>query len=158
MSTEKVKQYLAKWQRDQDVVELAVSTATVNLAAEALGVIPGRIAKSITFYKADSGLMVVAAGDTRIDNKKFKKCFGFSPKMLSMDEARRLTGFEVGGICPFDLPDTCEVYLDESLKRFESIFPACGSSSSMIELTVSELEEYSRSRGWVDVCRQSGQN
>ena len=155
MSTEIVKNYLAKWQRDRDVVELKVSTATVALAAEALGVIPGRIAKSITFRKGDSGLMVVSSGDAKIDNHKFKSCFGVSPKMLKSEDAFRLTGFEVGGICPFALPDTFDVYLDDSLKRYESIFPACGSSSSMIELNVEELEEYSRSRGWVDVCRLS---
>ena len=135
------------------MVELEVSTATVVLAAEALGVIPGRIAKSITFRRAESGLMVVTSGDARIDNQKFKACFGVSPKMLKPEEAFRLTGFEVGGICPFGLPDTCEVYLDESLNRFQTVFPACGSSSSMIELGNDELEEYSRSRGWVDVCR-----
>ena len=152
MSTEKVREYLKQWNRDKDVVELQVSTATVTLAAEALKVIPARIAKSITLRNnKGGGLLIVAAGDVRVDNKKFKARFGFPPKMLTVDEALTATGFAVGGICPFALPDDLEIYLDESLKRFNSVFPACGSANSMIEVTINELVEYSRSRGWVDI-------
>lgn len=152
MSINRVKQYLKQWNRDGDVVELTESTATVPLAAAALGVIPARIAKSITLRRDDGGLLVVAAGDARVDNKLFKQRFGKTPRMLSAEDAHRLTGYMVGGICPFDLPSNFPVYLDRSLQRFESIFPACGSSNSMIQLTITELEIYSDSQGWVEVC------
>lgn len=151
MSTERVKAYLRRWNRDGDVVEVTASTATVALAAEALGVIPGRIAKSVTLRKDAGALMVVAAGDSRLDNKKFKAHFGFAPKMLRPEEAWRHTGFAVGGICPFALPEGFEVYLDVSLRRFATVFPACGSANSMIEVTPEELAEYSACRAWVDV-------
>lgn len=154
MSTEQVKEYLKRWGRDNDVVETKVSTATVPLAAAALGVVPGRIAKSITLRDGKGGgLMVVTAGDTKIDNKKFKFHFGFNPRMLNAEEAYALTGYMVGGVCPFALSPELAVYLDESMRRFATIFPACGSSSSMIELSSDELFEYSISRGWVDVCK-----
>jgi len=152
MAIEKVKEYLKQWNRDKDVVELQVSTATVILAAEALKVIPARIAKSITLRNnKGGGMLIVASGDIRVDNKKFKTQFGFPPKMLTADEALKATGFAVGGICPFALPDDLDIYLDESIKRFDSVFPACGSANSMIEVTIDELVEYSRSRGWVDI-------
>jgi len=153
MSVEKVKLYLSKWERDKDVVELTVSTATVELAAEALKVPPGRIAKSVTLKNGDSAMLIVTAGDSRIDNKKFKKQFGFSPRMLSHEEALSFTGYAVGGICPFGLPPALQVYLDISLKQYETVFPACGSASSMIELSNAELEEYSQALAWVDVAR-----
>ena len=153
MSTERVKAYLSRWNRENDVVEVTTSTATVILAAQALGVIPGRIAKSITLRRGEEGaLMVVTAGDSRLDNKKFKSHFGFVPKMLRPEDAWRHTGFAVGGICPFALPDGFEIYLDENLRRFVTVFPACGSANSMIEVTTDELAEYSGSHGWVDVC------
>lgn len=158
MSTERVKAFLSRWNREGDVVEVAVSTATVALAAEALGVIPGRIAKSITLRKGDAAMMVVAAGDSRIDNKQFKNVFGFTPKMLRPEVAQQYTGFAVGGICPFALPEGFEVYLDESLRRFATVFPACGSANSMIEVTAAELAEYSASRGWVKVCAIKGED
>ena len=154
MSVEVVKTYLKQWRRDQEVVELPTSTATVTLAAGALGVSPARIAKSLCLaWKGGYGALVVAAGDARVDNQKFKKRFGGSPKMMNPEEALRFTGFTVGGISPFGLPQTVEVYLDESLRRFETVFPACGSANSMIEVNLEQLAEYSRSRDWVDVCR-----
>lgn len=152
MSVERVKSYLEKWNRQANVIELTVSTATSILAAEALGVELGRIAKSITMKNNNGGLLLVTSGDTRIDNKKFKAALGINPKMLNSDQALELTGYTVGGICPFDIPEQVEIYLDKSLQRFSSIFPACGSASSMIELTISQLEEYARSNKWVDVC------
>ena len=154
MSVTKVRAYLRQWGRDQDILEMAVSTATVALAATALGVETGRIAKSLTINrKGGPGVLVVAAGDSRLDNQKFRERFGSKPKMMSPEEAQAFTGFSVGGICPFGLPPETEVFLDESLRRFETVFPACGSANSMLEVRLAELEEYSRSRGWVRVCR-----
>lgn len=154
MSVAKVRAYLKQWGRDGEVMELSVSTATVALAAEAIGVEPARIAKSLTVNrKGGPGVLVVAAGDARLDNRKFRDRFGVNPKMMSPEQAQAFTGFAVGGICPFGLPPEAEVFLDESLRRFETVFPACGSANSMIELRLTELEEYSRSRGWVAVCR-----
>ena len=154
MSVEVVRGSLKPWGRDQDVVELKVSTATSPLAAEALGVDLGRIAKSLSLSrKGGAGVLVVAAGDARLDNQKFKARFGGAPKMMTPEQTRAFTGFAVGGVSPFGLPPEVEVYLDESLKRFATVFPACGSASSMIEVTLAELAEYSRSRGWVEVCR-----
>ena len=135
-------------------METETSTATVPQAAAALGVALGRIAKSITLRDGQGGgLMVVASGDVKIDNKKFKQYFGFSPRMLNAEEVPALTGFMVGGVCPFGLSAGLAVYLDESLRRFATVFPACGSSNSMIELTADQLMEYSLGRGWVDVCK-----
>ena len=153
MSVEKVKEYLKQWNKDKDVIELADSTATVLLAAQALNVEPGRIAKSITIKNGESGLMVVASGDTKIDNKKFKSFFKFNPRMLSPEDAFNLTGFAVGGVCPFGLNDNVPIYLDDSLKRYDTVFPACGSSNSMIEISPAELEEVARVRAWIDVCK-----
>jgi len=153
MSIEQVRTYLKRWNRDKDVFEMTISTATVELAASALGVISARIAKSISL-RGESGkaMMVVTAGDMKIDNRKFRDAFKFKPRMLSADEAREHTGHSIGGVCPFALPPDVEVYLDSSMKRFQTIYPACGSANSVIELTTAELEEYSQSRGWVDVC------
>ena len=154
MSVTRVRAYLKQWGRDREVVELAESTATVALAAAALGVDPARIAKSLTINrKGGPGVLVVAAGDARLDNRKFRDRFGVAPKMMTPDQAQAFTGFSVGGICPFGLPPEVEVFLDESLRRFETVFPACGSDNSMIELRLADLAEYARSRGWVAVCR-----
>jgi len=153
MAIEQVRAYLSGWNRDKDIIEMDNSTATVELAAAALGVIPARIAKSISLKSAAGGaMMVVTAGDMKLDNRKFKDRFGIKPKMLSPEEALRHTGHAIGGVCPFALPQGVEVYLDNSMRRFETMFPACGSGNSAIELTLAELEEYSRSMGWVDVC------
>jgi prolyl-tRNA editing enzyme YbaK/EbsC (Cys-tRNA(Pro) deacylase) len=154
MSVNKVRAYLKQWGRDQEVVELAESTATVALAAAALGVDPARIATSLPISrKGGPGVLVVAAGDARLDNRKFRDRFGTAPKMMTPDQAQAFTGFSVGGICPFGLPPDVEVFRDDSLRRFEPVFPACGSDNSMIDLRLADLAEYARSRGWVEVCR-----
>lgn len=152
MSTERVRAYLKKYHREGDVRELTASTATSELAAAALGVELGRIAKTLTLrHKEKGAVLLVVSGDCRLDNKKFKKALGFNPRMLTADEALQRTGYQVGGICPFDIPAGMDIYLDESLKRFATVFPACGSANSMIELTPAELAEYSGAQGWVDV-------
>jgi prolyl-tRNA editing enzyme YbaK/EbsC (Cys-tRNA(Pro) deacylase) len=153
MSIEQVRAYLSRWNRDKDIIEMGISTATVELAAAALGVIPARIAKSISLRAADSGaIVVVTAGDMKLDNRKFREYFSYKPRMLSFEEALQCTGHAIGGVCPFALPQGVEVYLDNSMRRFQTVFPACGSGNSAIELTLKELEEYSQSRAWIDVC------
>lgn len=153
MAIDKVREYLKKWGREVDILEFETSSATVELAATALDVEPARIAKTISFKNGESALLIVAAGDTKIDNSKFKGEFGFKAKMLSPDEVFDYTGHAVGGVCPLGLKNDLPVYLDVSLKRFNTIFPACGSSNSAIKLTCEELEEYSLSKKWVDVCK-----
>jgi prolyl-tRNA editing enzyme YbaK/EbsC (Cys-tRNA(Pro) deacylase) len=156
MSIENVREYLSRWGRDKDIIEMEISTATVELAASALGVIPARIAKTISLRGNDgSAFVVVTAGDTKIDNQKFKNHFKFKARMLSAEEALEHTGHAIGGVCPFALPQQVDVWLDNSMKRFQTVFPACGSGNSAIELTLPELEEYSQCRGWVDVCKEN---
>ena len=133
--------------------EFDSSSATVALAAEALGTEPARIAKTLSFVNGDTCILIVAAGDAKIDNRKFKDFFGRKATMLAPDEVLRLTGHAVGGVCPFAVNPGVKIYLDASLRRFETVFPACGSSNSAIELTISELEQYSRFDAWVDVCK-----
>lgn len=162
MSIEQVRTHLSRWRRDGDIIEISASTATVAEAAGALGVIPARIAKSISLRGAEAGggenaaMIIVAAGDVKLDNRKFREHFGRKARMLNPDEALRYTGHAVGGVCPFGLPPGVAVYLDHSLKRFQTVYPACGSGNSAIELTLQELEEYSQSQGWVDVCTGMG--
>ncbi len=154
MSVASVKEYLSAFGLDGHVRELELSSATVELAAAALGTEGKRIAKSISLHSGDGTcLLIVCAGDCKIDNAKFKLRFGFKPKMLSADEALALTGHAVGGVCPFALPMGVSVYLDESLKRFDTVFPAAGSSNSALELTCDELYTASAAVGWVDVCK-----
>jgi prolyl-tRNA editing enzyme YbaK/EbsC (Cys-tRNA(Pro) deacylase) len=153
MSIEKVREYFKKWGKSEDILEFSTSSATVELAAQAVGVEPARIAKTISLKNGTGALLVVAAGDAKIDNGKFKKEFGFKARMLTPDEVVSLTGHQVGGVCPFGLSGNVQVYLDVSLKRFDTVFPACGSSNSAIELTCAELEEYSSPVKWVDVCK-----
>lgn len=153
MSVEKVKKYFEAFGIDSRIKEFDTSSATVELAARALGCAPERIAKSLTFRKDGGVIMVVAAGDTKIDNKKFKAEFGLKAKMLTPDEVIESVGHAVGGVCPFALNGGVSVYLDGSLKRFETVFPACGSSNSAIELTCEELEKYSGYEKWIDVCK-----
>ena len=154
MSIEKVRNYLKEYGRDGDIMEFEVSSATVELAAIAVGVEGARIAKSLSFSdKQGGGFVVVVAGDARIDNKKFKATFGMKASMLSHEEAQEITGHAVGGVCPFALPENVPAYLDVSMKRFETVFPAAGSSNSAIELTCDELEQLSKCKGWVDVCK-----
>lgn len=153
MAIEKVREYFAKNGIDGRIQEFEVSSATVELAAAALGCEGKRIAKTLSFHVEDKVVLIVAAGDARIDNPKYKAQFGTKAKMLAFDEAEALIGHAVGGVCPFAVNDGVEVYLDESLKRFETVFPACGSSNSAIELTLPELEELSGSIAWIDVCK-----
>lgn len=151
---EKAKNYLKQFGLENRVQEFDVSSATVELAAQALGVEGKRIAKSLSFKVGDDAILVVAAGDAKVDNKKFKGQFAIKAKMLSFDEVEQLVGHAVGGVCPFGINDSVKTYLDESLKRFETVFPAVGSSNSAIELTVAELEKYAQNvAGWVDVCK-----
>ena len=153
MSGESVREYLKQWKKDDSIIEMEESTATVQMAADALGTLPAHIAKTLSFYDKNGALLIVAAGDSKIDNQKFKEKFGFKAKMLSSEDVKALTGHEIGGVCPFDTPEKVCVYLDISLKRFETVFPACGSSNSAIKLTVCELETYSHFTEWVDVCK-----
>ncbi|MBQ9810675.1 MAG: YbaK/EbsC family protein [Spirochaetales bacterium] len=135
------------------IMEFDVSSATVDLAAQALGCDPCRIAKSLSFITSDGPILVVAAGDAKIDNPKYKAQFNTKAKMMTPDQAVELIGHAVGGVCPFAVNEGVRVYLDRSLKRFDTVFPACGSSNSAIELTLEELEKYSSAVSWVDVCR-----
>lgn len=153
MSIEKVREYFKTLNIDGRILEFDVSSATVELAAKALNCEGARIAKSISFMKNDEPILVVTAGDMKIDNAKYKKKFGVKAKMLTPDEAAKLVGHAVGGVCPFAVNDGVKVYLDESLKRFDTVFPACGSSNSAIEVTVAELEKLSKCDEWVDVCK-----
>ncbi len=158
MSLENVKNYFQKFGRENDIIELNNSTATVELAAQSLGVEPARIAKTISLKNGDSAMLIVAAGDAKIDNSKFKSEFAFKARMLSADEALEFTGHEIGGVCPFGLKNNLPVYLDISLKRFTTVFPACGSRNSAIELTCEELSEYSQNKKWIDVCKNWDSN
>lgn len=153
MSIEKVKDFFAEHAMADRIKEFDVSSATVELAAQALGCEPSRIAKSLTFLSEEGAVMVVAAGDVKVDNHKYKEQFAIKAKMLSPDEVISMVGHAVGGVCPFAINDGVKVYLDESLKRFDTVFPACGSSNSAIELTLEELEKYARPIAWVDVCK-----
>lgn len=153
MAIEKVREYFRGFGMEERVLEMEHSSATVELAAEAVGVEPARIAKTLSFKKDDHALLVVAAGDAKIDNRKFKDTFGLKAKMLTPDEVLELVGHAIGGVCPFAIPESAEVYLDDSMKRFETVYPACGSSNSAIGLTLPELEKYSNSLKWVDVCK-----
>lgn len=154
MSIEAAREYLAKFGMDGRIKEFDVSSATVELAARALGTQGQRIAKSMSFKSGDGAILVLAAGDVKIDNRKFKETFSFKAKMTPPAELAELVGHEMGGVCPFGIKDGVKVYLDESLKRFETVFPAAGSSNSAIEMTVEELEKYAQNfTGWVDVCK-----
>ena len=153
MSIEKVREYFRGRGIEDRILEFDVSSATVELAAQALGCAPARIAKTLSFMVSDGAILIVAAGDTKIDNAKYKAEFGTKAKMLSVQEASDLIGHAVGGVCPFAVNEGVKVYLDESLKRFDTVYPACGSSNSAIELTIPELCEYSGYIKWVDVCR-----
>ena len=153
MSIEKVRDYFRQWKMDDRVLEFPESSATVELAAKAVDCEPARIAKSLSFQVNENCILLVTAGDSRIDNGKYKSCFGIKAKMLSADKVKDFTGFEVGGVCPLGIPAGTAVYLDISLKRFNSVYPACGSSNSAIELTLEELEQHSHATDWIDVCR-----
>lgn len=153
MSIERAKEHLKKYNMDSRILEFEVSSATVELAAQAIGCEPARIAKTLSFLVDDKAVLIVAAGDARIDNAKFKAQYHTKAKMLSFDQVEELIGHAVGGVCPFGIKEGVEVYLDNSLKRFETVYPACGSSNSCIELTIAELEKTSGYFSWVDVCK-----
>lgn len=154
MSIERVRAYFRERNMEDRVQEFEVSSATVELAAQALNVKGQRIAKTLSFHVDDHVVLIVAAGDAKIANPKYKAQFHTKAKMLSHEEAETLIGHAVGGVCPFAVNEGVGVYLDESLKRFETVFPACGSSNSAIELTIPELEaNCDHFKGWVDVCK-----
>lgn len=153
MAIEAVKQFFDQYGMADRVREFDVSSATVELAAQALGCEPCRIAKTLSFLVDGRAILIVAAGDAKIDNPKYKAQFGTKAKMLSPDEVVELVGHAVGGVCPFGINQGVAVYLDASLRRFATVFPACGSSNSAIELSIPELESASRYQQWVDVCK-----
>ena len=153
MAIEKVREYFAQYGIADRIQEFTVSSATVELAAQALHCEPSRIAKTLSFMVDGHAVLVVMAGDAKVDNPKYKAQFGTKAKMLTPDEAETLVGHAVGGVCPFGIHSGVTVYLDGSLKRFETVFPACGSSNSAIELSIAELERYSGYTAWVDVSK-----
>ncbi len=153
MAIEKVKQFFKQYNMEHRIKEFTVSSATVLLAAEALGCEPCRIAKTLSFMVNEQPILIVCAGDAKIDNQKYKTEFAVKAKMLEFSEVENLIGHAVGGVCPFAINPNVTVYLDDSLKRFETVFPACGSSNSAIELTLNELEKYSGYTKWISVCK-----
>ncbi|MBP3696256.1 MAG: YbaK/EbsC family protein [Clostridia bacterium] len=153
MSVQAVREYLQKFGYADRIAEFSESTATVELAAAVVGVIPARIAKTLSFKVNEAVILVVAAGDAKIDNRKYKDKFGAKAKMLTAQEAIDLVGHPVGGVCPFAVNEGVTVYLDQSLKRFESVFPAAGSAGSAVRLSCEELFESSQAAEWVDVCK-----
>ncbi len=153
MAIGRVKAYFSQYGMENNIREFDVSSATVELAATALHCEPQRIAKTLSFLVDEDAVLVVTAGDAKIDNSKYKAQFGTKAKMLPPEDVETLVGHAVGGVCPFAVNESVKVYLDVSLKRFATVFPACGSSNSAIELTISELEEHSGYREWVDVCK-----
>ena len=154
MAIEQVRAFFEPYNMTSRIQEFEVSSATVELAAAALQCEPRRIAKSLSFLVDGNPILVVTAGDAKVDNPKYKAKFGTKAKMLSPDQAESLIGHGVGGICPFGVKEGVSIYLDESLKRFQTVFPACGSSNSAIELTIAELEQYSSYAEWLDVCKE----
>lgn len=154
MSIERVRAYFQELGREGDILEFPVSSATVELAAQAAGVIPARIAKSLSFKVGDRAVLILAAGDAKVDNQKFKAAFHTKAKMLTPEEVTGLVGHAIGGVCPFAIKDTTDVYLDQSLRRFDTVFPAAGSASSAVELTCDQLEQCAQNfQGWGDFCK-----
>lgn len=153
MAIEKVHTYFKQFNLEDQIRILDTSSATVQEAALALGCEPERIAKSLSFTGNDETILVVAAGDAKVDNAKFKSQFTVKPRMLRADEVEEKIGHAIGGVCPFAVNGGVAVYLDESLKRFDTVFPACGSSNSAIEFNIEDLDKYSNNRQWVDVCK-----
>ena len=154
MSFEKVKEYMKKFGLDDKILKFDVSSATVELAAIAVGCKPEQIAKSLTFMVSDRPVMIVCAGDTKIDNSKYKAVFGEKAKMLKFEEVESLIGHAVGGVCPFAISEDVDVYFDEALKRFEKVYPACGSSNSAIGITLDVFEKIAQNyKGFIDVCK-----
>lgn len=153
MAIERVREYFRQFGMEDRIIEFDVSSATVELAAKALNCEGKRIGKTLSFQANEDVLVILTAGDAKIDNSKYKKYFGTKAKMLAFEDAERLTGHAVGGVCPFAVNEGVKIYLDESLKRFETVFPACGSSNSAIELTIEEIEKYTDYIEWIDVCK-----
>ena len=153
MAIEVVREYLKKWDAGKRIIEFDTSSATVELAALAVGCEPARIAKTLSFLVEDHAMLIVAAGDAKVDNPKYKAQFHTKAKMLSPDQVTEMIGHAVGGVCPFGVKPGVEIYLDESLRRFETVFPACGSSNSAVEFTIPELEKYTNYPEWIDVCK-----
>ena len=153
MAFEIAKEHLDRLGLGDRVKEFDVSSATVELAAQAVGCEPARIAKTLSFLVGDQAVLIVAAGDAKIDNHKFKEFFHTKAKMLSPEQVEQLVGHSIGGVCPFGIKEGVMVYLDESLKRFDIVYPACGSSNSAVKLTIPELEQASGCSSWVDVCK-----
>jgi prolyl-tRNA editing enzyme YbaK/EbsC (Cys-tRNA(Pro) deacylase) len=151
MGIDEARRHLVLFDKDGDILEFGTSSATVELAAQALGVEPGRIAKSLAFGRDGRFHLILFAGDARVDNQKYKGRFGMKATMLSPDDTFALTGHRIGGVCPFGIPRDIEVWLDQSLRRFDHVYPACGSSNSAIRATLAELELWSGAAGWVDV-------
>lgn len=154
MSLEKAESYLKEAGFLDHVIELKESTATVALAAEALGVEPGMIAKTMSFLQGEQPVLILTEGTAKVDNRKYKDTFHVKAKMIPFEQVEEVTGHAPGGVCPFGIKDGIEVYLDESLKRFEMVYPAAGDDHSAVRLTIPELEEVSEAKGWVDVCRE----
>lgn len=154
MAIDKVKEYFKKYNIQDRILEFDISSATVSDAAKAINTEEKRIAKTLSFKVEDKTILIVCAGDTKIDNVKYKNEFKIKAKMLNANEVEELVGHQIGGVCPFAINDNVDVYLDISLKRFNTVFPACGSSNSAIELTIEELEKYSNYIKWVDICKK----
>lgn len=153
MSIEKCKEYFKQFGMEQSVLEFSVSSATVELAAQALGVEGARIAKTLSFMVGEQPVLILMAGDVKVDNPKYKAVFHTKAKMMTPEQLEEYVGHQIGGVCPFGIKDGVDVYLDESLKRFNTVFPACGSSNSAIELTIPQLEEFSNFKEWIDVSK-----
>lgn len=153
MSIEKARAYLSKFGLEKKILEFPVSSATVELAAVAVGCEPARICKTLSFWVHDQAILILAAGDAKIDNHKYKEAFGTKAKMLRFEEVESTIGHAVGGVCPFGINEGVDVYLDKSLQRFTTVFPACGSDNSAIEMTMADLEKYSGYKAWIDVSK-----
>jgi prolyl-tRNA editing enzyme YbaK/EbsC (Cys-tRNA(Pro) deacylase) len=153
MALDRVKEFFRQFGLEDKIIELDTSSATVELAAKALGCESKRIAKTLSLKLGCKSILIVMAGDAKIDNAKYRAEFGTKTKMLSADEVLANIGHEIGGVCPFGIDEGIDVYLDVSLKRFESVFPACGSTNSAIGLSINDIEKYARSKKWIDVCK-----
>lgn len=153
MSIERVRRFFKEYQMEERILEFPVSSATVELAAQAVGCEPARIAKTLSFLVDGQAVLIVAAGDAKVDNARYKAYFHAKAKMLAPEQVTELIGHSIGGVCPFAVNEGVRVFLDESLKRFETVYPACGSSNSAICLNMEELERYSRPEAWLDVCK-----
>lgn len=153
MSIEKGREYFRQFGMEEKILEFSVSSATVELAAQALGVEGARIAKTLSFMVGEQPVLILMAGDVKVDNPKYKAIFHTKAKMMTPEQLEEYVGHQIGGVCPFGIKDGVDVYLDESLKRFNTVFPACGSSNSAIELTIPQLEELSNFKEWIDVSK-----